>query len=56
MAAWKACEVTFKIYGQELRSVETFKSVGCPMSCTDGNLAGGGISKHLPCPQEVGNV
>ena len=39
VAARQAREVTFTIYGQELRSVETFKYLGRPMSCTDGNAA-----------------
>ena len=34
-----AREVTFTIYGQELRSVETFKYLGCPMSCCTDNDA-----------------
>ncbi len=34
-----AREVTFTIYGQELRSVETFKYLGRPMSCTDNDAA-----------------
>jgi hypothetical protein len=38
-AACQAREVTFTIYGQELRSVETFKYLGRPMSCTDGDAA-----------------
>jgi hypothetical protein len=38
-AARTAREVTFTIYGQELRSVETFKYLGRPMSCTDNDAA-----------------
>ena len=38
-AARKAREVTFTIYGQTLRNVETFKYLGRPMSSTDGDAA-----------------
>jgi hypothetical protein len=38
-AARKAREVTFTIYGQELRSVDTFKYLGRPMSSADGDSA-----------------
>ena len=38
-AARKAREVTFTVYGQELRSVDTFKYLGRPMSSADGDSA-----------------
>jgi hypothetical protein len=38
-AARKAREVTFTIYGQTLRNVETFKYLGRPMSSADGDAA-----------------